>query len=277
MNFSSVKKLPARSWRILAPAVILFALAACGGEATSAPTVPSTETGTPVTGTTAAPIAAGTPTIAATEVPVTPGPTPVTPATEVPVTPGPTPSPAATEPPSATAVPPATLAPLILELLTPQDGAGVETGALRVLGQTRVDAVVGVNGIPVDVSADGSFTHDISLEEGINLVEVVATDLTGQAATAQAMVFFITTAAGLPFSLFYPPDGLETAEPTIRVFGGTTADAVVGVNGTPVEVNSLGIFSTTVTLEDWPNFIEVIATDIRGNVRFQTVAVFYLP
>ena len=74
-----------------------------------------------------------------------------------------------------------------------------------------------------------------------------------------------------------PPDGLETAESAIPLFGGTRADAVVGVNGTPVEVNALGIFSTTVTLEEGPNFIEVVATDIRGNVRFQTVAVFYLP
>ena len=81
----------------------------------------------------------------------------------------------------------------------------------------------------------------------------------------------------MPFSLFYPLDGLETAEPAIPVLGGTRADAVVGVNGTPVEVNALGIFSTTVALEEGPNFIEVVATDIRGNVRFQTVAVFYLP
>ena len=153
----------------------------------------------------------------------------------------------------------------------------METGALRVLGQTRVDAVVGINGVPVEVSANGSFTQDIVLEEGINLVEVTATDLTGQTAAEQAMVFFITTSAGLPFSLFYPPDGLESAEAAIPLFGGTRADAVVGVNGTPVEVNALGIFSTTVTLEEGPNFIEVVATDIRGHVRFQTVAVFYLP
>ena len=153
----------------------------------------------------------------------------------------------------------------------------METGALRVLGQTRIDAVVGINGVPVEVSADGSFSQDISLEEGINLVDVVATDLTGQTAAEQAMVFFITTSAGLPFSLFYPFDGLETAERTITLIGGTRADAVVGVNGTPVEMNALGIFSTTVTLEEGPNFIEVVATDIRDNVRFQTVAVFYLP
>ena len=174
-------------------------------------------------------------------------------------------------------MPPGTPLPLELELLAPQDGAGVETGALRVLGQTRVDAVVGINGVPVEVSADGRFTQDISLQEGINLVEVVASDLSGQTAAEQAIVFFITTAAGLPFSLFYPPDGLETAEPTIPLIGGARADAVVGVNGTPVEVNVLGILSTTVTLEDGPNFIEVVATDIQGNVRFQTVAVFYLP
>ncbi|PKB78442.1 MAG: hypothetical protein BZY88_18570 [SAR202 cluster bacterium Io17-Chloro-G9] len=153
----------------------------------------------------------------------------------------------------------------------------MEISALRVLGQTRVDAVVGINGVPVEVSVDGSFTQDILLEEGINLIEVVATDLTGQTAAQQAMVFFITTTAGLPFSLFFPQDGLETEEPEVQVIGGTRADAVVGVNGAPVEVNALGIFSTIVTLEAGPNFIEVVATDINGNVRFQTVGVFYLP
>ena len=270
MSLCSVNKLRARCWRVLAPTVILFTLAACGGEATSTPIVPGPETGTPTMNTSPTqlpasdtaptPLEAATPTMGATEVRITPGPTPSTAVTE-----------------SDATVLPGTPAPLELKLLVPQDGAGVETGALRVLGQTRIDAVVGINGVPVEVSPDGSFSRDISLEEGINLVEVVATDLTGQTAAEQAMVFFITTAAGLPFSLFYPLDGLETAEVTVPIIGGTRADAVVGVNGTPVKVNALGIFSTTVTLEEGPNFIEVVATDIRDNVRFQTVAVFYLP
>ena len=262
MSSCSVNKLRAESWRILVPTVIMFALAACGGEATSTPITDTPPTQLPTSGTALTPVVAPTPTTAAFEAQVTPAPT--TPTT-------------VTEPSRDATVPPATPAPLELELLAPQDGAGVETGALRVLGQTRVDAVVGINGVPVEVAADGSFTQDIVLEEGINLVEITATDLTGQTAAEQAMVFFITTAAGLPFSLSYPPDGLETAEPAIPLFGGTRADAVVGVNGTPVEVNALGIFSTTVTLEEGPNFIEVVATDIGGNVRFQTVAVFYLP
>ena len=153
----------------------------------------------------------------------------------------------------------------------------METDAVRVLGITRADAVVGINGVPVEVTSDGSFAYDLQLEEGINLVEVIVTDLSGQTASEQVAVFFISTTAGLPFALFYPPDGLEVSAETILVTGGTRLDAVVGINGTPVEINALGIFSTTVTLEDGPNFIEVVATDIQGNVRFQTVAVFYLP
>lgn len=194
-----------------------------------------------------------------------------------PDTPGPTPLSAATEPTGDPMMPPDRPAPLALELLAPLDGAGVETGALRVLGQTRIDAVVAINGVPAEVSADGRITQDISLEEGINLIEVTATNLMGDTVAEQAMAFFIAPAAGLPFSLFYPTDGLNTVEPAIPLFGGTRADAVVGVNGIPVEVNAQGIFSTTVTLEEGANFIEVVATDLQGNVRFQTVAVFYLP
>ena len=66
-------------------------------------------------------------------------------------------------------------------------------------------------------------------------------------------------------------------EPTIPVIGGTRVDAVVGVNGIPVDVNALGIFSTILTLEEGANFIEVVATDIGGNIRFQTVVIFYVP
>ena len=77
--------------------------------------------------------------------------------------------------------------------------------------------------------------------------------------------------------MFYPPDGLVVSDPEIAVVGGTRLEAVVGVNGVPVDINSLGIFSTSITLEEGGNFIEVLATDIDGSVRFQTVAVFYLP
>ncbi len=234
--------------------VLILLIAACGEEiATSSPTTSPT----PRPSATIIPTPAQIETPAPTALP-TPGSTPVGPA----ATPEPTASPS---------LPPT------LELLTPEDGAGVEVDAVRVMGLTSVDAVVGVNGVPVEISADGSFHFDLDLEAGVNLIEVVATNLSGAAAFQERVVFFISTAAGLPFTLFYPTDGLVVSDPDVTVTGGTRPEAVVGVNGVPVEINSLGIFSTTITLEEGANFVEVLATDIDGSVRFQTVAVFYLP
>ena len=42
-------------------------------------------------------------------------------------------------------------------------------------------------------------------------------------------------------------------------------------------MNNLGIFSTTVPLEEGVNLIEVVAIDLQDNVNFQTVVVFYIP
>ena len=226
---------------------LVLLLAACGGESTSAsPTSPPALGPTSTTGATqtATPPTAGS-------------------STSIP---------GSTFPPTGDPA-----SPLILELLAPDDGAGVEVDTVRVMGKTRIDAVVSVNGTPVEVTVDGNFQHDLMLETGPNLVEVLATTLSGETATQEAAVFFISTAAGLPFTLFFPPDGLTVTEPDILVVGGTSPEAVVGVDGIPVDINGLGIFSTTVALEDGVNFIEVLATDINGNVRFQTVAVFYLP
>ena len=58
------------------------------------------------------------------------------------------------------------------------------------MGQTRLDAAVAVNGIPVEVGSDGSFQRDILLEEGANLIEVVTTDLYGQLNSRSVAVFF---------------------------------------------------------------------------------------
>ena len=165
---------------------------------------------------------------------------------------------------------------VLLELWSPLDGVETKTGVVRVLGKTQIDAMVAVNGIPIDVAPDGTFQRDLLLREGANLVEVVATDLLGQSVSTSAAVFSTSSTAGLPLSLFYPPDGLEVREPRVTVIGGTRQDAVVGVNGVPVELNALGIFSTDIPLEEGANFIEVVTTDIQQRINFQTVAVFYL-
>jgi hypothetical protein len=115
------------------------------------------------------------------------------------------------------------------------------------------------------------------LEEGANLLEIVATNIAGETALEEAVVFFVSPIASLPFSLLYPPDGLSVREPTVSVIGGSRVDAVVGVNGIPVDINEFGIFTGEVSLDEGSNLIEVLASDIEGNIRFQTVVVFYVP
>jgi len=146
-----------------------------------------------------------------------------------------------------------------------------------VLGRTRPDAIVAINGVTVAVDPVGRFQRDILLRSGANIIEVVATDLSGRTVHLSPVVFYVATTAGLPFTVFCPADGLEVKEGTVTVAGGTRPDAVVGVNGRPVDVNALGIFSATVSLEPGANLIEVVAADIQGNVRFQTLVVFYVP
>jgi uncharacterized protein YfaP (DUF2135 family) len=164
-----------------------------------------------------------------------------------------------------------------LSILSPRDGAGIESGAVRVIGETDQDAVVAVNGVPVEVDAEGRFFQDLMLEPGANTLEIVATDFFGQTVFEAVVVFSVTPTASLPFSLFYPADGLTLSQPTVELAGGTVPYAVVGINGVPVEVGALGIFSQTVSLDEGANLIEVVAADFEDNLRFETVVVFYIP
>ena len=106
---------------------------------------------------------------------------------------------------------------------------------------------------------------------------MVVTDQSGQSNSRNAAVFVVPTADPLPFNVFYPRDGIEVGQRDLPVSGVTKPDAVVLVNGISVEVNALGIYSSVVVLEDDTNLIEVVATDIFGNLRSQTIAVFYTP
>lgn len=165
---------------------------------------------------------------------------------------------------------------LNLTILAPTQGAGLEVGAIRVLGLTKANAKVTVNGIPTDVASDGSFTKDLILGEGLNTVEATAVDSSGQQVSENLVVLYVPRPEGVPLSILFP-QGLEVSDPDMTIMGATRADAVVGVNGIPVEVNSFGIFTASVVLEQGTNLIEVVAADLDENVNFQSVVVFYIP
>jgi uncharacterized protein YfaP (DUF2135 family) len=61
-------------------------------------------------------------------------------------------------------------------------------------------------------------------------------------------------------------------ESLVLIRGRTVPDAVVSVNGQPVDVDASGNFSATVSLEKGPNSIEVIASDFRGNHQSRVIS-----
>jgi len=61
----------------------------------------------------------------------------------------------------------------------------------------------------------------------------------------------------------------------VEVRGRTAPDAVVSINGQPVEVDGSGNFSGMVSLENGPNSIEVIASDFRGNQQSRVISLVY--
>ena len=95
----------------------------------------------------------------------------------------------------ASPTPAATLTPddaerLFLEITEPQDESVVSTEAVAVQGSTAADAVVSVNGAVVEVDAQGAFEAIVTLEEGPNLIEVVASDLTGAEESRDIVVIY---------------------------------------------------------------------------------------
>jgi hypothetical protein len=81
-------------------------------------------------------------------------------------------------------VPPAAETPvpsgnLTLQILAPQDGDSVNTKEIQVRGMTAAGAVVSVNDNVLIAGADGSFETQVTLEEGPNLIEVIASDEAG--------------------------------------------------------------------------------------------------
>ncbi len=78
-----------------------------------------------------------------------------------------------------------------LTISEPLDETIVYSADLVVKGQTEPDAVVSVNEVVVDVAADGKFSTTLMLEEGPNLIEVVASDFEGNEGSASITVIYV--------------------------------------------------------------------------------------
>ena len=78
-----------------------------------------------------------------------------------------------------------------LTITEPLDETTVYTADLVVKGQTEPDAVVSVNEAVVDVDAEGKFSTMVTLEEGPNPIEVLASDFEGNEGSATLTVIYV--------------------------------------------------------------------------------------
>ena len=72
----------------------------------------------------------------------------------------------------------------------PEDQSIVSASRQPVSGRTVPDAIVSVNGVGVNVDAAGSFSANVTLEQGPNLIEVVGTSSDGRVLSAVVAVIF---------------------------------------------------------------------------------------
>ena len=100
------------------------------------------------------------------------------------------------------------------------------------------------------------------------------------------VLLLVLIAACAPTPALKPEFSLTVTEPTdesiinadkVEVIGITTPGAVVSINGELAEVDGEGNFTIMVVLEEGPNIIEVIASDLEGNEESHTLVIVYVP
>lgn len=208
--------------------------------------------------------------------PSTPTPTPITIPTAVPTpTPTQTPLPEPTETPIPTPLPEVDL---FVDILEPPDNITVLGRNLTVRGITNIKNTITINGSRVIVNDAGEFTTEVSLSLGANVIEVLATNISGEQLREFATVSYIRPSPP-PFFLLVtePTDQVIVANQFIRVTGKTVPQATITVKGVGVAVDEAGNFSTLVRLSVGVNLIEVLARNSDGRRLNAKLSVDYSP
>ncbi len=128
-------------------------------------------------------VAACSPLRTATPQPTNPAPTLAATDTATAAAPG-------TQPAAAASVPPPSSEPVTLQVLSPQDDSVVSTQQVTVTGTASPGAVVTVNDDILVVGSDGQFQDIVTLDEGLNLIEVIASNTSGSETSLELTVTY---------------------------------------------------------------------------------------
>ena len=167
--------------------------------------------------------------------------------------------------------------PPAITVISPQNNAILNIKNFTITGKTEIGATLTINGNPLNVGADGSFSYDAVIS-GPQAFTIVARDIAGNTAQFVLSVSLDTTPPVLNVSEPQAFDEIHAQFVTVK--GKTEKDAKVTINGVEVAVNppsgysfSYSLQLTTVGL----NSIQVIAVDLAGNRTTVGIPVNFIP
>ncbi|MCY1003404.1 DUF6531 domain-containing protein [Myxococcus sp. MISCRS1] len=152
----------------------------------------------------------------------------------------------------------------------PEDNVQVAELFTDVIGRV-VDAssvTLTLNGAPVTLASDGSFSHRVTLTAGVNTLTLVATDAHGHVETVSRTVRVSATKPTLVVTS--PAEDMVVTTATVTVVGNAKAGEPLGtvtvtVDGAPATVSASGDFSHVVSLSPGQTrSISIIARDNHG-------------
>ncbi|KFE70050.1 polymorphic toxin-type HINT domain-containing protein [Hyalangium minutum] len=155
-----------------------------------------------------------------------------------------------------------------LEVLSPAPGSFTQAGSVEVVVAAADDgpvAGVWLGNAELTLGTDGKYRSLVVLEEGSNLLVLVARDAAGNSAQSSLAVTRDSTPPQL--TLTTPAEGAKVAGDSVQVEGQAqdTTPLTVRVAGMTAAVAADGHFQLSVAVAQGPVSLEVVATDAAGN------------
>jgi hypothetical protein len=147
-------------------------------------------------------------------------------------------------------------------IITPVDGLLTNRSTASVTGFTEPGAQLSVNGAPVDVWLDGSFSAEVTLQRGLNTITVLASDAAGNQMRTVRTVLMDNE---LELNVLNPTENFATNQIALLVRGTTDPDSILRLNDAAVSIALDGNFTVTYTLAEGMNELVFSGVDRAGN------------
>lgn len=153
-------------------------------------------------------------------------------------------------------------APPVLVISSPIGEVVTSEPVLTIEGTSEPDAIVKVAGEEVELAVDGSFSVEVMLTEGRNLIPVVATDALGNQATQVVTAWLDTTSPVVDLDQSGP---WRTNSASLVLSGRKEVNATLYVNGERPSFFASSTFEVTLDLVEGMNTVLIYSVDLADN------------